>query len=364
MITVMESMNAKAFLNTVLNNVFDSMHTIVTDNYDARRFSYDGVDRSNIFDSRRHASYMALFTEKYEAFYSTWLLLSDAVSRERFLRLIQYRLLGHLHCRINDAIRAGSDNHFYQTVAGWETGASPLAAAGMFGTLRHFENIEFGDQQLRLDCWPGNVVSTFLKRQYYFERSDVRIQPEAGDTVIDAGACLGDTAVCFAVSVGHEGKVYSFDPLPTHVSATKHNIEQNGFGEHIAIIPMAVGDATRHTDMKITADQGVSPGFSIVGQEDSMPMTTIDDFVETEKIGRIDFIKMDIEGAELAALRGGVKTLVRDRPKLAISLYHRPEDFFTIPQFLSSVLPSYDFYLEHYKVHSEETVLYGRPRWP
>jgi hypothetical protein len=77
-------------------------------------------------------------------------------------------------------------------------------------------------------------------------------------------------------------------------------------------------------------------------------------------MGRIDFIKMDIEGSELSALQGAESALRRWRPKLAISLYHRPEDFFSIPLWLDSLGAGYEFFLDHYSIHHEETVLYAR----
>jgi hypothetical protein len=72
-----------------------------------------------------------------------------------------------------------------------------------------------------------------------------------------------------------------------------------------------------------------------------------------------DFIKMDIEGAELETLKGAEQTIRRFRPKLAICLYHRPEDFVTIPRFLDRVLPQYQFAIGHFTIHAEETVLYA-----
>lgn len=354
-------MNARAFLNTILRSVYSSMHDNVRDNYDAFRFSYDGVDRSNIFENDRHADFMALFADQYDAFYSTYLLLSDDISRARYTRLIHYRLLGHLHSRINDDYRASDDIPLFEKVSGWQAGVSTLSLDGLFGPMQHYENVTFDDKLLRVDCWPDYVVYTFLKRQYFFERSGVRIQPEPGDKVIDAGACLGDTAVAFSARVGSAGRVFSFDPLPTHVTASTHNLEQNEFGDRAAVIPVALSNMTRNAVPATHQNAGVAPGFSIIGQETQFPIITIDDFVAAEKPGRIDFIKMDIEGSELAALQGAENTLIRDRPKLAISLYHRPDDFITIPQYLSLVLPDYSFHLEHYTIHNEETVLYGLP---
>ena len=76
-------------------------------------------------------------------------------------------------------------------------------------------------------------------------------------------------------------------------------------------------------------------------------------------LDRVDFIKLDIEGAELDALRGAPPDPLRDRPRLAISLYHRPEDWTTIPRFLADLDRSYRFSLGHFTIHAEETVLFA-----
>jgi len=69
--------------------------------------------------------------------------------------------------------------------------------------------------------------------------------------------------------------------------------------------------------------------------------------------------KMDIEGAEDAALFGTNKTIRRFRPKLAISAYHKREDMIVLSRRLLDILPEYLFCLEHYTIHSEETVQYA-----
>ena len=94
--------------------------------------------------------------------------------------------------------------------------------------------------------------------------------------------------------------------------------------------------------------------------EDATARTlTIDDFVAQQGLDRVDFIKMDIEGAETEALKGAEQTIVRCRPKMAICLYHRPKDFVSIPRFLDRVYPDYRFALGHFTIHAEETVLYA-----
>ena len=107
-----------------------------------------------------------------------------------------------------------------------------------------------------------------------------------------------------------------------------------------------------------TDDVGaIDPCARIVTE--AMPTTTIDEAATRSNALRVDFIKMDIEGSELSALRGAESTIRRWQPKLAISLYHRPEDFFSIPSWIDSLGIGYRLFLDHYSIHHEETVLYA-----
>ena len=86
----------------------------------------------------------------------------------------------------------------------------------------------------------------------------------------------------------------------------------------------------------------------------------IDNFVQ-EKNLKIDFIKMDIENAEMNALKGAEKTLVTQRPQLAVSIYHSNEQFCEIPIYLKTLLKNYEFRLGHYSSCLLETVIYAIP---
>jgi hypothetical protein len=88
---------------------------------------------------------------------------------------------------------------------------------------------------------------------------------------------------------------------------------------------------------------------------------TLDEFKKYNST-KVDFIKFDIEGAELEALKGGIETIINDRPQLAVSIYHSPEDFIEIPVFLMRNLENYKFYIGHYSTGVFETVLYCTPR--
>lgn len=88
----------------------------------------------------------------------------------------------------------------------------------------------------------------------------------------------------------------------------------------------------------------------------SIRTVAIDDIVGEQSVG---FIKMDIEGAEYNALHGAKNTILRDKPLLAICVYHLRGDVFAIMDYLHSLLPEYRFLLRHYSSLDAETVLYA-----
>jgi hypothetical protein len=75
----------------------------------------------------------------------------------------------------------------------------------------------------------------------------------------------------------------------------------------------------------------------------------------------VDFIKVDVEGAELDVLRGAAHTLRTQRPRLALAVYHRPEDPAVLPAFVASLDVSYRWYLQCSTMTDVDTVLFGVP---
>src|SRR4029434_5037763 len=96
----------------------------------------------------------------------------------------------------------------------------------------------------------------------------------------------------------------------------------------------------------------------------TIPVETlsIDDLVERERLDRVDFIKMDVEGGETEALIGAAETIRRFRPKLGISVYHSLNDLIRLPQLVHDLLPDYELFLDHHTIYGEETILYARAR--
>lgn len=88
---------------------------------------------------------------------------------------------------------------------------------------------------------------------------------------------------------------------------------------------------------------------------------SIDEIVYSEESPKVTFIKMDIEGAELESLKGAQKVIQRDKPKLAICIYHKPEDMVELPLYIKELVPEYKFYIRHHSNFINETVLYAIP---
>jgi Methyltransferase FkbM domain len=89
-----------------------------------------------------------------------------------------------------------------------------------------------------------------------------------------------------------------------------------------------------------------------------VPLRSIDALVNSKKLPKMQYIKLDVEGAELESLRGARESIRRFRPKLAVSLYHKPNDLFELILYVASNFPFYKCHIDHYTIHMEETVLY------
>ncbi|RYG38466.1 MAG: FkbM family methyltransferase [Burkholderiales bacterium] len=288
--------------------------------------------------------------------------LGDATSRELMVAVLAFRALGSRHVRLplNDAgfwdlaKKIGADLLLNQRTRQLTDGDwlddYDLAPAGI---------------PVRMHAHLLNVLNAFFLEQYRFARDGVVIEVEPGDYVIDAGACWGDTALYFSLRGGVAGKVWCYEFEPQNLRVLAQNLESNpGLGSRIRVVKQPLWSAP-----SIDLDMiGSGPNTRLVPTKDgqgSVRTDTIDSLASREGLDRVDFIKMDIEGAELHALKGAEHVIRRFRPKLAISIYHRLEDFWQIPRWIDSLGLDYRFHLDHFTIHAEETMLFAvAPRVP
>lgn len=205
------------------------------------------------------------------------------------------------------------------------------------------------------------VYTDFEIEQYKYRNTKTTIVAKEGDYVIDAGGCWGDTALYFGNKVGENGKVFCFEFIPSNLKILKKNLALNPEVERrVSIVEHPVWEESGLDLAYIDNGPGSKVFFDQPEFYDGKTTTlTIDDLVHNRQISKIDFVKMDIEGAELSALQGAEKTIRQFKPSLAIALYHSGEDFFRIPSYIDSLDLGYKFFLGHYTIHQEETILFA-----
>jgi FkbM family methyltransferase len=184
---------------------------------------------------------------------------------------------------------------------------------------------------------------------YELEETGVRLK--AGDVVLDFGANMG---MFSAVALNEGCKVYAFEPTPSTRDYLEKNKKINS--DNFVIEPYAlsneVGETDFYLDSNVNTENSISNLSECAENIISVQMTTLDSFVEESNLERVDFIKADIEGAERYMLLGGIKTLKKYAPKLAICTYHLKDD----PEVLENIIKNAN---PHYKIIHKYKKLYA-----
>lgn len=284
--------------------------------------------------------------------------LADEESRQTLVDVIAYRALGHRKIKL--AINT-QDYWLVREKAFALPREGEEIDLGFLGWKLQKVSLEPFAYPIKAFATKGANVTTFVHQQYRCATPDGAIECQAGDHVIDAGACYGDTALYFSHLAGEFGRVASFEFLPQNLSVLKKNLDLNPtFAKTIQVYQNPVW-VESGKELYIS---GYGPGTRVTKEEitpnsTSVSTLKIDDVVGTPKFPKVDFIKMDIEGAELQALRGAEKSIRQFKPKLAITVYHSLEDFWEIPKWIAQLGLGYQFYLRHFTIHQEETVLFA-----
>lgn len=310
-------------------------------------------ERPHGYDSKTTYSVLRFLEDHAEEINRSAALLADDASRQVLKQLFAYRALGPRH--VMPPIDVDLISEYYKN-------ARELIVGPSSARMEPYEvacyRVRFKSVIVDIECWLGSLVATFFGRQYYFEKGPISICPRRGDIVIDAGACFGDTVLAFAISVGSAGVVHSFEPIPAQREFYERNQSRNpAIGQIMRLHECAL---TNISDAVLQfANYGAGSRIAENGSITKVKTITIDDFVDRLALPRVDFIKMDIEGAEEKALAGAKTSIRRFRPQLAISAYHSINDLVSLTGQIMEIEPSYRLYLAHHSMHSEETVLYG-----
>ena len=174
---------------------------------------------------------------------------------------------------------------------------------------------------------------------------------------LDAGAYTGDSISEFISMVHNKySKIYAFEPDEMNMAIAKKEFKD----DRIVFFEKGVG-ASEETLYFKNENNGADEGAHVVKEGSSytasIQVVRIDDVIED----KVTYIKMDIEGMELLALKGAKRLIQNYKPMLAISIYHRTDDVVQIPQYVINELNGeYKLYLRHYwSCNGTDTVLFA-----
>lgn len=186
----------------------------------------------------------------------------------------------------------------------------------------------------------------------YFNPLTLAALPKRPLRYIDGGAFDGDSllqlAACHPIA-----QAYLFEPDPENYRK---------LGDRLQVSPcpiqcLPLGLMNTYQILSFAGGQG--EGGTLTGTGNiHVACAALDDLLPNTAA---DFIKLDVEGAEIPALRGARRLIEKYRPTLAISLYHRPDDLWAIPAVLDSICPGYRLFIRQHYFNSFESVLYAIP---
>lgn len=186
------------------------------------------------------------------------------------------------------------------------------------------------------------------KASYLFDKcsSTEEIYNLIGDKIshaIDAGAYNGDTAREMLTYFKDIQKIYAIEPDKRNFKKLSRFVTENGFSSKIEPINAGVWSENAEGEFNSSANRNssISSTVSHESRNDLVPLISIDSL----NAERVDYIKYDVEGAELEALRGSFNTIEKHRPVLLISAYHRSEDIFSLVNYMRKTHPTYSLYM-------------------
>ncbi|MDZ4792723.1 MAG: FkbM family methyltransferase [Bacteroidota bacterium] len=360
------------FIDILYKKVISSLDNDYKNNHDEERFgapvSNKGIkglvrkkidtrfiSKGQLTESLVRLKEISVNKDRFQYVYD---LLSDETSKKLLVDIWAFRVLGSRY------VKLAVNSDFY-----WDS-LKKLKDISDKGDVidpkfMHFKlprhDLRSLGKNVQLYFTSMGILTDFFLEQYKYHSEEVQIEAKNDDVVIDAGGCWGDTAIYFASKLNEKGKVFTFEFIPGNIEIFRKNIAINPhLSEKIEIIENPVWNISGQKVFFSNNGPGsVVSSQNFDGAFGSTETVSIDDFFEKKGLTRLDFLKMDIEGAEPFALEGAKRTIMKFKPDLAIAIYHGMDDFLNIPKWIIDLNAGYKLYLGHYTIHAEETVLFA-----
>lgn len=198
----------------------------------------------------------------------------------------------------------------------------------------------------------GEIQNKMTERMYF----DLpQLSHDNEEAFVDVGAFDGTNTLDFIRWSGDFSHCYCLEADETNIKKCEKKLSRYIETGKVSIISKAAW--SENTILRFSQNTDVGSCISDSG-ETEIKAEAVDNILDGK---HISFIKMDIEGAELRALYGCRNIIQRQKPKLAISVYHKAQDIVSLADFILSLNPDYKLYLRHYTITEWDTVLYAIP---
>lgn len=290
--------------------------------------------------------------EKFSNFESSYNLMSDNFSKKLFCEILLSRYLGENKVKLS-SFTSNFIEHY-------EKCSESLINSTDYLNVYKWILKKIKPKNTDIQIYTAPTILNLIEtgRCYSYEKDKNKISVLPGDIVIDCGVGWGDTTTYLSSIANNNknGRLYAFDILQESFDALDQQLTLNSGVNNITKVHHAVTDC----DDKIFYTTDPGPDAKIVDYETPYKVVsiTLDTFIKKNNIPTVNFIKMDIEGAERDALKGAENIIRKYKPRLAISVYHLDDDFEVIPRLINSIRDDYEFYIDCTTGFGGETILF------
>ncbi|MCR4663534.1 MAG: FkbM family methyltransferase [Endomicrobiaceae bacterium] len=305
------------------------------------------------FVKEKSVNYFDWFKDNYESLEYFYNLLEDEKEKQLYIKMTVSKLLGPVYVTEPEKEKYIHSRDIFDNLL---VNNSIRQLKSVTRKLKFYDLFELG-YDIKVYGARALLDKLVIHNQYFYKDCKV----EKNDFVIDAGGCWGDTSLLFSSKAGKKGKIFTFEFFEDNLNILKENLLNNKeLADNIVLTEKPLYDKSNRN---LYLNHACADITTLTENENNLQQyktISIDDFVKDNRIEKIDFIKMDIEGCELKALQGALNTLKEYKPKLAIAAYHKYSDYYDIAKFLNELNLGYKFYFANYTLNFSDTVIYAK----